>query len=259
MNLENLHKQKTVISEGLSKEYAPVSTELLLKPFFDDGWRLNARKAAKGLGKEHLVLKHDKYIYSNGDFLTVELVNSRDGSAALNFFGGYGRLVCNNGLYIGDLEHGRFIHRGTSIYERLENKYEQIVAHLDTLKGNVETLQSRVLTEDALNNALLGIYKDVFEKDTKKYTAIVDVSTYDLKRLKRVRREADKKEDAFTVMNVIQENIIRYGALGCNVTTINKETQAVERAYKTKNASERSISSVGLNKTITNNFLKAVA
>lgn len=258
MNLETLHKQNTVISEGLSKEYAPVSTELLLKPFFDDGWFIKRHKT-KGLSKEHIVLKHHDYVYPNGDYLTVELVNSRDGSAALNFFGGYGRLVCNNGLYIGDLEHGRFIHRGTSIYERLENKYEKIVAHLDSIKNDVIALQNAYLTEEKVHNALYGIYRDVFEKDTKKYESIVNPTTYDLTRLLNVRRLEDKAQDAFTVMNVVQENIIRYGKLGAYVTTTNKETKEVERVYREKRPSENGLGSIKLNKIITNNFLKAVA
>lgn len=259
MNLETLHKQNTVVSETLSKEYAPVSTELLLKPFFDRGWNIKKHIGARGLGKEQITLRHLDYVYPNGDYLTIECVNSRDGSAALNLLGGYGRLVCQNGLVIGDLEHGRFIHRGTKIYERLENKYEQIVAHLESIKYSVDTLKSATLHEEQVNNALMGIYKDVFEKNTKKYSKTVDVSTYDLRRLKRVRREADRGLDAFTQMNIIQENIVRYGLLGCNVTTINKETNEVERKYTSKNGMERSVNAIKINKIITNNFLKAVA
>jgi len=259
MNLETLHKQNTVVSETLSKEYAPVSTELLLKPFFDRGWNVKKHIGKSGLGKEQITLKHLDYVYPNGDYLTIECVNSRDGSAALNLLGGYGRLVCQNGLVIGDLEHGRFIHRGTKIYERLENKYDQIVAHLDSIKETVDKLKSTKLSQEQRHNAILGIFKDVFEKDTKKYQSIVDVSAYDVRVLEKVRRDADLKADAFTQMNVVQENIIRYGLLGCNVTTTNKETNAVERRFTEKRPMENGLNALKMNKIITNNFLKVVA
>jgi hypothetical protein len=259
MNLEQKHKQNTVICDSLSKVYAPLSTELILKPFLDRGWFVKKHLRSKGLGKEAITLKHLDYIYPNGDFLTVEFVNSRDGSAAGNLLGGYGRLLCNNGLVIGDLEHGRFIHRGTKIYERLENKYDKIVAHLDKIKQDVELLKSSTLEEELLHLAIEGIYKDVFEKNTKKYSVVADVNFYDIKKLLRVHREGDKATDAFTLLNVVQENIIRKGRLGCNITTINKETNSVERRFITKSPMENNVNSVKMNKIITSNFLKRVA
>lgn len=256
--LQTLHKNNTTVAKSLSDQYAPVNTDLLLSPFLTKGWSI-VKHTARGLGKEQITLKHNDYVYSNGDFLTIECLNSFDGSAALNLLGGYGRLVCANGLVIGDLEHGRFIHRGTKIYEKLENKYAEIVAHLDDIRRKVDVLKNATLDDTQLNKVIEGILKDVFEKDTKKYSSVVDFNTRDIDRLKRVRRVDDTAKDSFTLLNVVQENVIRYGLLGCTVTTTDKETNEVERAYKSKNKMENSINSVKMNKLITENFLKMVA
>ena len=260
MNNETMHKNNTTVADGLSKKYAPVNTELLLTPFFDKGWTIKKHiKPSGGIGKELLTLTHNDYMYSNGDHLTVECLNSNNGNNALILMGGYGRIACSNGLIIGDVEGGRFIHRGTSIYTRLENQYENIVAHLNRMKQDIVRLQGTTLSNDQVNNAVYNVLKMVFERDTKKYSSMVDVSTYDINRLLRVRRETDRSRDAFTVLNVVQENVIRRGLLGTNVTTINKETQQVERKYTTKSACEQSTNSVALNKIISECFLREVA
>jgi len=260
MKTETLHKLNA-ITGNVSKKYSPVNTEILLKPFIDNGWyKVKHLKSIGGIGKEKITLNHANYIYSNGDSLSVECLNSNDGSGALVLMGGYGRVVCSNGLIIGDIEGARFVHRGSMIYEKLENQYEKIVAHLDKLKSNVIKLQSTELTNEQFNVGVLNVVKAIFEKDTKKYTKTIDnVPNNVMARLKYIHRNEDKGLDAFTRLNVLQENIIRHGQLGAYVTTLDKETGCETKLFKTKRPCENKISSVSLNKTITECFLKLVA
>jgi len=258
---QELHVNNTNVADNLSDKYAPVSTKIVLAPFFNNGWTTKSRMHnfnKHGIGKEKLTLTHPDFLYPNGDQLTVECLNSNNGTGALVLMGGYGRVVCSNGLIIGDIEGGRFVHRGTTIYEKLENQYEKIVAHLNKIKQSVETLKSTELTEEQLDRCIETIAKRVFEKDTKKYKVTAEVGYSCLRALKRVRRLDDKSKDAFTLLNVVQENIVRNGSLWANTTTVNKETNEVVTEIKSKNKMETSMSSIAMNKLISEVFLSEV-
>lgn len=261
---EEMHKEKTNFDrENLSDQYAPVSTELLLMPFTNRGWYVHKHKTQfndKGLGKEIVTLRNDNYVYPNGDFLTVEALNSNNGSCSLILMGGYGRIACSNGLVIGDMASGRFVHRGRAIYEKLENQYEKIVAHLDKIKQDVETLKSVNMTADQVDQAIQTIARKTFEVDSKtKKVEVIGFGYGTLRRLVRVRRIEDAGKDAFTVMNRVQEAILRHGDLTVQIRETNKETGEEKVRFTTKQRHEHRVSSVGTNKLITEAFLKAIA
>ena len=258
---KTLHTNNTVVAEHLSEQYAPVSTRIVLAPFFNNGWTVKSRMHnfnREGLGKEKITLVHPDFLYPNGDQLTVEFLNSNHGGNAIILMGGYGRIACSNGLIIGDIVGGRFIHRGTSVYERLENQYDKIVAHLNSIKKSVEVLKSTELTEEQLDKIIGTIAKKVFEKDTKKFEVKANISPSSLRQLKRVRREADNGKDAFTLLNVVQENIVRKGLLWASTTTVNKETNEVTTDTKSRNRMESSMASIAMNKLISEVFLSEV-
>ncbi len=257
---EEMHKERTVYAvDKVSKSYAPVSTEVLLMPFLNNGWYIY-KQVGKGLGKQLTTLRHLDYIYPNGDFLTVEALNSFDGSSALVLMGGYGRIACSNGLIIGDIEGGRFIHSGTAIYEKLENQYEKIIAHLDKIKANVETLKSAELGGKAIYDIMHDIARNTFEKDTKSTTVkLLGIPNRVLSALVKVQRVEDFGDDAFTVMNRVQEAIIRDGRLAVKISETDKSTGKTTTRFTSKKATENKITSVKLNKIITEAFLKGVA
>lgn len=260
---EEMHREKTIVAESLSDQYAPVSTELLLMPFTNRGWYVHKHKTQfndKGLGKEIVTLRNDNYVYPNGDFLTIEALNSNNGTCSLLLMGGYGRIACSNGLVIGDVEKGRFVHRGKAIYEKLENQYERIVAHLDKIKQDVDKLKSVEITSDQLMNAIDEISRETFEVDSKKKKVeVLGYGYHTLKDLVRCRRKEDEATDAFTIMNRVQESILRRGYLTVKIRETNKETGEEKIRFTTKRAHEHKVSSVETNKVITQAFLKAVA
>jgi len=258
--LENLHKNTAIYDPILSKQYAPISTELLLQPFFDKGWykHKNIKSLNKeGLGKESITLRNNDFMYSNGDFLTVECLNSNNGTSALVLMGGYGRIVCSNGLVLGDIKSGRFVHRGTKIYEKINNKYDEIIAHLNGMKKDVETLKDRELDNAQVYNVIDNIAKRVFNKDTKKQKIeVIGIRDWVLQQVNQPRRRGDYGNDAFTRMNVVQENIIRNGALSVRIEKYDKESGTQEIKTVSKNRTEGKIAAITLNKIITEEFLK---
>lgn len=258
------HASKVEVAEHLSDQYAPISTDVLLAPFLNKGWEAVKRQKGIGksgkLGKELVILEHNDFKYLNGDSLQVICSNSFNGGSALSLMGGYGRLVCTNGLVIGDLEGGRFVHRGLKIYDKIENAYERIVAHLKKLGKDVDKLKEAVITPEKLEEITLNIAKRIFESDSKKKSVkVLEIPAYCKGALHRPRRNADVKDDAFTKMNVLQENIIRNGYLRARLEIVNKETSERTTETKSKQRNESKLSHVPVNKIIVEEFLKGVA
>lgn len=257
MNLAQLHRENTVVSSTVSERYAPVSTELILKPFLERGWHIH-KQLGSGLGKQVTELRSEGYKMPNGDYLSLWTTNSFNGSCAFSFYAGYGRLVCDNGLVIGDIEGGRFIHNGTKIYDRLEQQYDKIVAHLENLMEGVGKLKVYEPSPTQVNEALIDIAKSTFEVDTKsRKIEVIDIK--DTHRILRARRIADYGQDAFTLLNVVQENIVRKGFLKVTVRETNKETGIVSERVVSKRPCEDKITSVKINSDISKAFLKIVA
>ena len=256
---------KDMVYGHVSDQYAPVNTGLFVKPFIDRGWfidktKTNSNREGK-VHKEIIVLKHNDYTTEHGP-IELKVVNSYDASSSLRIYAGIHRLVCSNGLVMMvEGEQFRFIHRGNAIYEKLDNAYDKIVAYFDTVKERVEKLSNFTMSQDNLHTVIDNIAKAVFEKDTKTSTTkVINISSSTKRNLTRVRRQADNGIDAFTVLNIVQENITRRGNLSAMVTITNKETNETETKYVSKNRTEnRSImSDIKLNQIITGEFLKMV-
>jgi hypothetical protein len=266
MNVLNLSKQNHInkttgkIAEHLSDKYSPVSTEILLQPFLSRGWEIVSSRTNKKKSREWLTLEHEAFKIGD-DTVRIEVTNSYDGSTALNIMGGIGRLVCSNGLVVGkDFETFRFIHKGNKIYEKLDNAYEKIVAKLEQLKGKIDALNDVTLDEVQTVNSVRNIYKKLIESDgEKKKVELVSIPEDTLKLTLQTHRDADKGKDAYTVLNVVQENIVRNGVFTAIVEETDKETGEKTRRLLRKRPSEGKLSSLKANEVITDEFLKTVA
>ena len=266
MNNKLKHK---LLSEGktfehVSEQYAPVNTQLFLEPFFRRGWGIEKTKTISNkqgqIHKEVVTLVNPDFISLHGP-IQLTVINSYDARSSLKIYAGIHRLVCSNGLILMvEGESFRFIHRGESIYDKLDNAYDKIVAYLNTVNERIELLSNTEPTTTMVTTVITNIAKRVFEKDNK--TTKVELNTIPLhviRNLGRIRREADKKPDMFTIFNVIQENITRRGLLSAQVKEINKETNQVEFKTVNKRATESKLSDIKLNQIITEEFLKAVS
>ena len=131
---------------------------------------------------------------------------------------------------------------------------------MDSLKTNIDSLKDKGLDKESTERVIYNIANRIFNKDSKKNRVEVkNITPYAMRQLRKPRRTADLGFDAFTRMNVVQENIIRRGLLWANVEKTNKETSEVELTTMSKNRCENKISAIDLNKIITEEFLKEVA
>lgn len=252
---------------NVSDKYAPVNTQLFVEPFITRGWTpkstYNVTNRKTGIvHKEVITLVNPDFKTVHGD-IELKVVNSYDARSSLRIYAGIHRLVCSNGLIMMvEGEQFRFIHRGTAIYEQLDNAYDKIVAYLETVKNRTERLSNTVLTLDEQSTLALNIAKSLFEKDTKREkVTVLNISPQIVKQLLRVRRIADKENDAFTILNRLQENITRFGNLTALVEIKNKETNEARIEFKSKHATENRniIKDIEINQVITSETLKLIA
>ena len=190
----------------------------------------------------------------------MDVVNSFDGSTSLKIFFGVGRIVCLNGMVIGDIDCFKYVHRGNKIYQNIENDYDKIVAKLLGTKERVRRLNNVFLPPQAVDRIIHNIASKVFNVDSKtRKVEVVEVSLANIESLLETHRGEDNFADAWTQMNVIQENIIRNGRLSALVMETDKEKGTNVLKDRQKRGNEFKMSSFELNAIISNEFLQAVA
>ena len=143
------------------------------------------------------------------------LFNSHDRSKSFSISAGIFRFVCSNGLVISDTIYDT--HKIKHLGER-KNDVAHAVANITAIKPRlmqkVKQLESIELSE--------------FEKESfAKYSIPLRFEEHlevDHKDLLIPHREEDKKDNLYTVMNVIQENLLRGNVSGTNKDTGRKFT-----------------------------------
>ncbi len=216
---------QTEKAQGLSDQYKFVSTGEYIRPLINRGWKIRRTRNANSAHGFHILhLQNEEFKTLAGDYIEICVLNSHDGSRAFKVVGGLFRLVCENGLCVGeDFEEFRFVHRGKGIEEKLENSYEKLVAKLNDLKFKFRSLELTAYDQEDFGIDVLNITKRLFNTDSKKKSVEV-LNVVNLRQLASIRRIEDKETDTFTVMNVIQENITRRVGLIYEVRITDKET-----------------------------------
>jgi hypothetical protein len=130
------------------------------------------------------------------------LTNSHDGSSSVILQLGFFRFVCSNGLVVGSnlIPAVRVRHSGADFDDRLITAINNIVAQAEKIGQSIEKLKAKTLTSaeivafqrEALQNRLGDVKIESFSMP--------------------IYRTEDQATDLFTVMNVVQENLIRGGA-----------------------------------------------
>lgn len=262
IKLSNASLNVTGASPIVSDKYKFVSTIEYIKPFLNRGWKIRKEKGGKNQFGQHILhLQHSDFKTNKGDFLEVLIINSHDRSRAFTVAGGLFRLVCENGLMVGeDFESFKFKHIGQRIDEKLDNSYDKIVAKLLELKDKFNRLENTLVTREILLNSIDTIAQGVFNLETKLRKVEV-LSVVNTNQLDRVHREGDKGLDMFTAMNVIQENITRKYGLKVQLKETCKETGNLSYTVKHMQPTEhKSVSKdFKVQSIVTSTFLKLVA
>lgn len=191
----------SVIEEIKANNWYPVSVS-----------QSNVRDEDKEGFQAHVVkFQHfDDLLHPKENAIQLLLFNSHDRSKSFSISAGIFRFVCSNGLVIAD-----------SVFETYKIK------HLGDKNNDVETAVSNITSiKPKLMNKikiLESITLSTLEKESFAKSSISlrfeDHLQIDHEDLLIPHREEDLKDDLYTVLNVIQENLLRG-----NISGINKDT-----------------------------------
>lgn len=151
------------------------------------------------------------------------LVNSHDGASAYNLMGGIYRLVCSNGMIVGNTSAEiKVRHSGDVIHNVIEGSFE-VIQSIKKVIPVIDDWKRLELTYDqrkAYAESALGLRWDADEAGNVQApisnTALLNVRRFD-----------DHKKDLWTTFNVVQENLIRGGLRGTGTTGRRMSTRAV--------------------------------
>lgn len=153
------------------------------------------------------------------------------------------RLVCKNGLVVGvrNFETVKVKHLGDPVSE-LNNLIPRLVAQRQSLNDMILAMQSRQVSPIELAQLATSV-AEIRLSQTE------NVSKIYAQDLLKVRRSEDQGSDLFSVLNVIQENAIRFG-IRYQTETLDSQNQTVIRNGTARRVSEQSVKAIDLNASI---------
>lgn len=196
-------------SENTSSRYGFIPTIDCVRGLEKAGFRpvramqSKTRIAGRETHAKHIIrFRREGINEVGGMYPEIVMVNSHDGSTSYQLRAGLFRLVCLNGMIVGDDVFCRRIrHQGDVVTQVVEAANDLIeIAPLSVRKA--EEWKQIELRPEA---------KQVFAETAAMLKWDQENLAIHPSRLLEPRRMADKKDDLWTTFNVIQENLIRGG------------------------------------------------
>lgn len=215
-------------SERLTSRYHSLNTSDLLPVLADYGYHpvQAAQKRARKGEQRHAahMLAFAKGNAEHGEDMRSEIIayNSHDGTSGVKLFAGAYRFICSNGIIAGEgfKANVRHTHRAMAGFEEM---LQGIITSLPKMMDTISSLRSRRMDyEEAKELATKAVQLrwDYIEgayvpEDTPKGTYATASTVRDA--LSCQRRE-DNAFDAWTVLNRIQENVVRGNVMVRSIT-----------------------------------------
>lgn len=193
----------------LTDKYKLAKTSEMVKTIEGLGYKMDKFVALKVRKKERQGFQKHRVIFTSPNLKATAdgipqllLTNSHDGTSSVILQLGFFRFICSNGLVVGNniIEPVRVRHSGNDFDQRLIVAINHIVAQASKLTESIDKMKSTVLTQAEI----IAFQREALQKrlgDAK-------IESFSMP----VHRKEDEATDLFTVMNVVQENLIRGGA-----------------------------------------------
>lgn len=211
----------------LTDKYKLAKTSDMIKTIEGLGYKMDRFVALKVRKKERHGFQKHRVIFTSPELkATVDgvpqllLTNSHDGTSSVILQLGFFRVVCSNGLVAGDnlIQPVKIRHSGADFDERLIQGINFIVAQANKLTDSIDKMKSTQLSSADILKFQRQALQNRLGDDVKLDSFFVPV-----------QREEDNKTDLFTVMNVVQEALIRGGARVTIEKDGNKSVKAVRK------------------------------
>lgn len=208
--MENVDNQLIEQNQGfnMSQKYSPITTKNVVESLKADGYEITKFSAAKVRKKtkdgfqKHLlrISRNDLDLGIDGLRPEIILINSYDGSSSFQLLVGIFRFACANGLVVGNSYFNKRIRHVGNVLPKVLTAVSEVKTALPMIAQDIEKFGQRQLSQSEKEQFALKIAQLVV---TDK---VVPVQT---ESLLRVQRDDDKGNDLFTVLNVVQENILQ--------------------------------------------------
>lgn len=203
-------------AERLTSRYHALHTADLLPVLADYGYHpvQAAQKQARKGRVEHAahMLAFAKDVGEGGLRSEIVAYNSHDGTSGVKLFAGAYRFICSNGIIAGEgfSANLRHTHKAMSGFEGM---LQNIIAGLPKMMDTIEALRQRTMDYDeaaALAKQAVKLRWDFLDgayvpEDTRGTFATAKTVQNALS----CQRREDDTYDAWTVLNRIQENVVR--------------------------------------------------
>lgn len=200
----------------LTSRYHSLNTSDLLPILADYGYHpvQAAQKQARKGRPEHAahMLAFAKDAGEGGLRSEIVAYNSHDGTSGVKLFAGAYRFICSNGIIAGEgfSANLRHTHKAMSGFEDM---LQNIISGLPKMMDTIEALRQRTMDYDeaaALAKQAVQLRWDFLEgayvpEDTRGTYA----TTKTVQNALSCQRREDNTYDAWTVLNRIQENVVR--------------------------------------------------
>lgn len=211
-----------------SDRYAFIPTSEVLAHLRSNGFLpYQARQSVTRLDDRRAFTKHELRLRQAGQQLLqvgdvvpeVILTNSHDGSSGYQVSAGFFRLVCSNGLVVGDSTVSRISvrHSGNVAGEVLEGVY-RVVQDIEPALERINTYRSVQLDErrqHAFAEAALALRYDEGKAPIQAGQLLTS------------RRYEDRGDDLWRTFNRVQENLVRGGLRGRTANGKRTSTRAI--------------------------------
>ncbi len=183
--------------------------------------------------KHSIRFRRDDKKISIGEMVPeIILTNSHDGTSSYQIRGGIYRLVCSNGLTVGDDHFHRKVKHQGDIISKVVGSAEEIIEIMPEAIETAEEWKGITLNMEA---------KRVFSESAALLKWDRDEIPLDPSRLLTPKRHGDTTSDLWTTFNVLQENLIRGGQ-----RYYNSNTQRMAKTREVKSINENSRINIAL-------------
>jgi len=214
--ITQIAKEQAQAIEGLSRRYSHVDSIAIHNVLRDNGFTEAGYKQAGVKKQEKIGFQKHMSIFnrqgmtdgSDGNF-NVLLMNSHDGTSAVRIELGYFRLVCENQLINSEVGL-KVTHKG-DVLEKLNQGIPLLLKAYEDYRALKEQLTSITLSEDQVRDMLTEALR-IRELDGMQIEdeALKNkMFEYNLSLMNRPKRKEDVGNIAWSVLNRIQEKVIR--------------------------------------------------
>ena len=215
--------------ESRSARYAYIPTIEVVEGLCNEGFlpvqafEAKARNEDRFGFTKHLIRFRKADQLGQAEAREVIVINAHDGSSAYKLNAGVYRLICSNGLIVGNEDTRQTVrHSGNVIHDVIEGA-TRLIETFDQVTYDIDTMKSVQLEKPLMLAYAEAALEARFNVDEKPLTA---------EQILRPRRMADTGSDVWTVFNRVQENVIKGGLHGtskdANGRTLHRRTREVK-------------------------------